>query len=193
MLPIFSAPISDSPFPFALKENALKADIANSLLNWLETSAPWKLKIASFYQQFEFSFLDCELPKEVSHIFSQIELNKLRQNIESIFNTKLSSKIDITAHKLVEGHTIKIHNDYIIGQESHRVLIQLNRGWNEEMGGYLMLFSNESPESLVHAFLPIHGSAFAFEISHNSLHAVSSIIDGERYTLVLSFFKDSHE
>ena len=54
-------------------------------------------------------------------------------------------------------------------------------------GGLLMLFRSEAPESVHSALLPTHGSGFAFEISANSFHAVSSIRTGERYTLVYTF------
>lgn len=113
----------------------------------------------------------------------------LRRNVEQLFGVSLSSKVDISAHKLVGAQVIKIHNDYIPGQETHRVLIQLNRGWEEANGGILMIFSNRNPESLASAFLPLNNSAFAFEISPKSYHAVSTIKYGERYTIVFSFFK----
>ena len=50
-----------------------------------------------------------------------------------------------------------------------------------------MLFGSDAPESLHSVLLPTHGGSFAFEISANSFHAVSSIKIGERYTLVYTF------
>ena len=83
--------------------------------------------------------------------------------------------------------TIRIHNDYLDGEETHRLLIQLNAGWDRKQGGLLMLFGDKRPESLARTIVPTHGSGFAFEISQASFHAVSSITDGERFTLVYTF------
>lgn len=193
MLPDFLSQPRPSPFPHALKNSALLESDSNALLSWLENGAPWKLKVAEFYQQYEFSLNGLQLPETIEKIFSKSAINDLRENIQKIFNVKLSERVDIAAHKLIESHVIKIHNDFIPGQESHRVLIQLNRGWTEENGGILMLFSDRHPESLTNAFLPLHNTAFAFEISSKSFHAVSSINFGERFTIVISFFKEENE
>lgn len=188
-LPKFSDTPRLRPFPHALQEQAISETDSQVILNWFETSAPWRLKVAEFYQQYEFSFHDMQLPEQIAKIFSKAAVSMLRNNIESSFEVELSDKVDITAHKLIGSQVIKIHNDFIPGQESHRALIQLNRGWAEENGGILMLFANNNPESLHSAFLPLHNTAFAFEISPSSFHAVSTINSGERFTVVFSFYK----
>ena len=50
-----------------------------------------------------------------------------------------------------------------------------------------MLFADERPESVREVIVPMHASGFAFEISPRSHHAVSSIRDGERLTIVYMF------
>src|SRR3954465_12073601 len=80
-----------------------------------------------------------------------------------------------------------IHNDYIGGEETHRLLVQLNRGWDVQDGGVLLLFGSVRPGDICRAVKPSHRSGFAFEISPNSFHAVSRMVNGERYTLVYSF------
>jgi Rps23 Pro-64 3,4-dihydroxylase Tpa1-like proline 4-hydroxylase len=192
MLPNFSQNLRHEPFPHALKLNALSEENNAALLNWLENDAPWTLKIAEFYQQYEFSFHDLALPPPLDVLFAPDSVAMLKQSVEQIFGVSLSQKVDIAAHKLVGAQVIRIHNDYIPGQETHRVLIQLNRGWEETNGGILMIFSDRNPESLASAFLPLNNSAFAFAISPKSFHAVSTIKSGERYTVVFSFFKDDN-
>lgn len=193
MLPKFNSPVCEEPFLHAIAENSISDTSAELILNWFETNAPWKLKVASFYQQYEFDILNTPLPVRIANIFSNKSLLSLKKNIENTFKTSLSHKISVVAHKLTKGQVIKIHNDFRPGKESHRVLMQFNRGWDVENGGILMLFSSESSESVTNAFLPIHKSAFAFEISEKSLHAVSSIVKGERYTVVLSFYQAGYE
>ncbi|MNR42533.1 hypothetical protein D3C85_1610590 [compost metagenome] len=52
-----------------------------------------------------------------------------------------------------------------------------------------MIFSDSTPGNVSSSILPLHNTAFAFEISPRSFHAVSTINSGERFTVVLSFFK----
>ena len=47
----------------------------------------------------------------------------------------LSERVDVTAHKLVAGQTIRIHNDYLPEGESHRLLLQLTEAGNPNTGG----------------------------------------------------------
>ncbi len=96
--------------------------------------------------------------------------------------------MDVTVHKLVKSQRIRIHNDYIPGQETHRLLIQLNRGWTDEQGGMLMLFGSPRPEDVRRIVSPIHGTSLGFAISSDSHHAVSAVYSGERHTLVYSFY-----
>ena len=94
---------------------------------------------------------------------------------------------EVTAHKLLPGQTIRVHNDHRPRGETHRLLVQLNRGWDDEQGGLLLLFGSAAADDVRRILRPTHRSATAFEISPKSFHAVSTIRRGERYTLVYSF------
>jgi Rps23 Pro-64 3,4-dihydroxylase Tpa1-like proline 4-hydroxylase len=91
------------------------------------------------------------------------------------------------AHKLVNGQKIAIHNDFNNGDETHRLVIHINPHWKEENGGFLMLFSSSNAEDLSKIINPINNTAFGFEISSSSHHAVSKIYDYIRYTIVYTF------
>ena len=97
------------------------------------------------------------------------------------------------AHKLLAKQTIRIHNDFLDGDERYRLLVQLNRGWTDAQGGMLMLFASGCSTDVRRVLRPVHGSMFAFEISPASYHAVSTVHSGERYTLVYSFKDVCHE
>ena len=161
------------------------------LLDWFETDAPWKLTTAGFYEQYEFSLLDVALPKVVRFLASSESLTLLQRQMSECFGQPLSERVEVTAHKLVAGQTIRIHNDYIAGGETHRLLMQFNRGWEPAHGGYLMFFSGPEPESVSEVVEPISGSVQGFAISPRSYHAVSTVHQGERYTLVYSFYPQS--
>ena len=157
-------------------------------LNWLEEQAPWTPTTTDFYEQYEFSLQHVIGPPFLQHLTSSDTLASLRHQLFRLFDQPLSESVDITAHKLICGQTIRIHNDFIPGGESHRLLLQLNRGWKPENGGYLMLFSGPEPESLTKVIEPVSGSIQAFSISPYSYHAVSTVHSGERFTIVYSFY-----
>jgi Rps23 Pro-64 3,4-dihydroxylase Tpa1-like proline 4-hydroxylase len=161
---------------------------SSRILSWLETSAPWHLTVQDFYEQYEFSLLDVQLPSHLSFLASAETLGSLRSSVETLLGAELGDRIDATVHKLVPGQRIRVHNDFIPGQETHRILIQLNRGWEEESGGILMLFTGENPKTLTRLIVPKNCSAFGFAISPRSYHAVSTVHSGERFTLVYSFY-----
>ena len=160
-------------------------------IEWLETQAPWEPTITDFYEQYEFSLLHAGAAPAVRRLTSPSTLRHLRQLVSGHFGQALSGRVDVTAHKLVAGQTIRIHNDYISGGESHRLLLQLNRGWESAHGGYLMFFSGPEPETVCKVIEPGNGSVQAFAISPRSWHAVSTVHGGERFTIVYSFHPGS--
>ncbi len=183
-----TGPLESNPFEHLLIPHVLGEAGSEAVLVWFETSAPWRLKVASFYEQYEFSLLDCELPPAIDALLGRHIVQGVRSKVEAVFETRLDERCDVTAHKLVRGQRIRIHNDYIPGQETHRVLVQLNRGWADENGGILMLFASDDAADLVKAFRPQHDTGFAFAIGPGSHHAVTPIASGDRYTLVFSFY-----
>lgn len=189
MIPIFKDAVKAvEPFPHVRVAEILRNEDADRVLCWLRDEAPWKLVLADFYEQHEFSLLDFSLPSETERLLERDFIKTIGTELERFFEVgEELDLVDVTAHKLTAGQTIRIHNDFLGAEETHRLLIQLNAGWDVSQGGLLMLFGSDAPESVQSILLPTHGSGFAFEISANSFHAVSSIKTGERYTLVYTF------
>lgn len=177
------------PFPYFVATKSLTDDASKLLLNWLEKDAPWGLVETDFYEQYEFNFHEVELPDELKSIREGHAISQLRNFVEATFKVRLTDKFDLTAHKLLPGQKIRVHNDFIPGGETHRVLIQLNRGWHDSNGGLLMFFNSHETSDIHRAFRPLHNSCIAFAISARSLHAVSTIRESERFTLVYSFYE----
>ena len=189
---ILASPVNQlqlKPFRYSVIPRALESGVGKALLDWFETDAPWSLRIAEFYEQHEFTVSSEVLPAHLRELFSSAALDSLREYVAKLFDVQLAERIDITAHRLSKGQRIRVHNDYLPGHESHRLLIQLNRGWSDENGGALMLFSGGDSTDVHQILRPVHNSGILFEISRDSLHAVTPIRDGERFTLVMSFFR----
>lgn len=191
MFPEFnSANHNSQPFAHSLGHCMLPAD-SEIWLSWLENDAPWKFTTTDFYEQYEFNLLHVSLGPLTAPLARPATLESIRRWMTRQFCQPLSERVDVTAHKLVQGQTIRIHNDYIPGAESHRLLLQLNRGWKPECGGYLMFFDGPEPETVNKVIKPGHGSVQAFAISPRSYHAVSTVHRGERFTVVYSFYSET--
>ncbi len=178
----------DEPFRHASATAIFPPDLNRAALAWLEDEAPWTLRVASFYEQWELHVEPAGLPEKLHMLCSPDTIEMMAETIiRPLCNNAPVALIEITAHKLLAGQTIRVHNDFLDGEENYRLLVQLNRGWIDEQGGLLMLFSSASANDVRRVLRPVHGSVFAFGISPASYHAVSTIHSGERYTLVYSF------
>lgn len=178
-----------TPFPHFRVAGLLSEECGLALLDWLDASAPWNLRIAEFYEQHEFSLLQCDLPAELTHLASAAFVAQIAHELSERLRCGSLELVEVAVHRLVQGQTIRIHNDFIGPTETHRLVVQINRGWSVENGGLLMIFKSDDPESVTDVLLPTHRSAFGFEISDRSHHAVSTINHGSRDSLVYTFRK----
>jgi Rps23 Pro-64 3,4-dihydroxylase Tpa1-like proline 4-hydroxylase len=182
--------VYSEPFSYAVSARAFDDGVSADILAWLESEAPWKLVETDFYEQFEFSFLDAEVPAELTFLQEETFIDSLATEVRKLFGVGLSGRVDATAHRLLPGQRIRIHNDFIPEAETHRLLIQLNRGWDDGDGGFLLFFNSPKPADVHKVLRPVHNSVVAFAISPASYHAVTTVHGGERYTLVYSFFAE---
>ena len=58
------------PFPHLLSLESLELEVSYRVLAWFELGAPWRLVETNFYEQFEFSLLDAQLPPELAFLQS---------------------------------------------------------------------------------------------------------------------------
>jgi Rps23 Pro-64 3,4-dihydroxylase Tpa1-like proline 4-hydroxylase len=178
------------PFVYAVSPRVFNSKLSSDILSWLETEAPWRLVETGFYEQYEFNFVDAEPPEHLAFLRNTVFLESLKSEVQKLLGINLGNRIDATAHKLVAGQRIRIHNDYIPGAETHRLLIQLNRGWEDKDGGLLIIFNSPDPADIHKILRPAHDSAVVFAISSKSHHAVTRIYGAERFTLVYSFYAE---
>lgn len=182
--------VAELPFRYATFEHCLPEPTAERILGWFETTAPWNHVTTDFYEQHEFSCWEStDLAAKL--LTSDRLLGSLRLELTGLFGRELRPETTVVAHRLLPGHRIGIHNDHLERGETHRFVIQLNRGLCDADGGLFMLFSSDNPSD-VHAILrPTSLSGFAFEISPTSYHAISQMHGNVRYSIVYSFFAAS--
>jgi len=193
LLHLTSLEVFAEPFPYFTAAEGFGENLSSAILGWLESEAPWRLVETDFYEQYELSLSGIQTSPHLTFLTGRPFLDDLRSKVERIFGACLGERIDCTVHKLVPGQRIRIHNDFIPGEETHRVLIQLNRGWHDDQGGVLMFFNSQDPSDVHRLFSPVHDSVVGFAISEHSNHAVSTIHGGDRFTLVFSFYGRSDD
>lgn len=176
-----------APFPHFCCSSVFETNTESQLYEWFEATEEWSLTEASFYTQYEFVLSKAEVPENLRCLINGNTIQTIQTTFKRIFDIKSLDPVSIVAHKLVDGHTIGIHNDYINGEETHRLVIHINPNWTTANGGFLMLFNSPKAEDVSKLIQPIHNSAFGFEISDNSFHAVSTIHNSSRYSIVYTF------
>ena len=178
-----------TPYSHFQTSSAFSDNIARKICNWLSDDAPWSLVETDFYEQYECSLLNVMLPYELRFLSRPTSLRFVKQKMEKIFNVTLAETVGMTAHKLTNGQSIRLHNDYIGREETHRLVIHLNAEWKDKNGGLFIICSSPEPEDIYGIIRPLYNSAVGFAISEQSHHAVSKVHGPDRYSLVYSFRK----
>ena len=70
------------PFPHLRVAEILCRDDADHVLAWLREEAPWKLTIAEFYEQYEFSLLHSSLAPRVRRLIETDFIEAVRVGLE---------------------------------------------------------------------------------------------------------------
>jgi hypothetical protein len=192
-------PVTDSrrtewfsePFPHFFCPEFLDATTADALLAWLD-ARPWRPVGLEGYDGYCDAPLNAwNLPEALSGMVAPGFLIQLRQLMAQFFAIDSSGPVRATAHRILAGGGLSPHTDVSHIRFTHRLLVQLNRGWSPECGGLLCLHGgnpNANQESLRKSVPPIHRSGFAFEISERSFHSVTPVLHGQRYTLSYTFY-----
>lgn len=175
------------PYPHCHTIKALETDAALNILQWMEADAPWTLVETDFYEQYEFNLRKVDIPDHLNFLISESFITAVLRQMANTFNTALTQEVEVVAHKLIPGQSIRIHNDFLEGEETHRLVIQLNAGWTNDNGGLFIVFSSPDAEDIYRVITPQHNSAVGFAIQKNSHHAVSTIYSDIRYSLIFSF------
>ena len=180
-----------SPFPYVQFKQFFTHSYASSLLEWFEDCIKWELKTTDFYQQYECNFKQHPVPQDIHFFQEEPFLNILRKEMGNMFHATFLPKIDITAHKMVKGHQIEIHNDFLPDEKCCRLVIYFNKRWQPNYGGELILFNSYQAHDVHKMIPPYHNTGIAFQINSLSLHEVKPLLKGPRYSLVYTFYEPS--
>jgi Rps23 Pro-64 3,4-dihydroxylase Tpa1-like proline 4-hydroxylase len=191
-----SAVVETSPFRHFAIENFIDEDLASSLLRWFEQEADWNAKsIAGLGTLSSVDLHTSELGLRLDFLTGDPFLSHVRRNMSELFATELEGFVDLTANRMTRGQEIGLHNDVSTlppaFRFTHRLVLYLNHNYSEEYGGALRLantLSKSQSAPVQKRILPVHRSAFGFEISESSYHAIEPVRTGTRYNLSFTFY-----
>jgi Rps23 Pro-64 3,4-dihydroxylase Tpa1-like proline 4-hydroxylase len=187
-----SVQLQHAPFAHFSVPNFCEDAFAARLLQWFESEAEWKhRKMTNFYVYSDINLRTADLPDDMTFLVADTFLDHLRQEVGKSFSAKLEGYVNVTAHRLAAGDRIRAHSDWAELRFTHRILVQVNRGWKRGNGGVLGLLDRDPKTGgrpRIKPIVPLHRSGFGFEVSEKSFHRVSRVAKGERYTLIFSFY-----
>jgi len=190
------AVVEASPFRHFTIENFIDEDLSSSLLRWFEQEADWNARsIAGLGTLSSVDLHTSNLGHQLDFLTGEPFLSHVRRHMSELFGTKLEGFVDLTANRMTQSQEIGLHNDVSTlppaFRFTHRLVIYLNHQYSEEHGGALRLANTLSKSQLAPSqkrILPVHRSAFGFEISESSYHAIEPVRKGTRYNLSFTFY-----
>ena len=178
------------PYPHIVSPQFYTERFAETLLTWLESEPTWRLKATPHYAQYEFGFSEFKHCTEIQGLWDGAVLARVRDGVGRAFGIAVSSRINISAHKSVPGQHAYIHTDKVPG-ETHRIVVQLNRGRADNSGGNLILLKGSKPADMDVVFKQTSNSAVGFGLGAKSYHAVGRVHTGTRFTVIYTFLSDT--
>ena len=178
------------PYPHVVSPRFYTERFAESLLCWLESGADWSLKETALFKQYQLGFTHFRHCTEIRGLWDGAVLGRLRDAVSRAFGVPISNRINISAHKLLPGQHASIHTDNEPG-ETHRLVVQLNRGRARDLGGNLTLLSGPTPTDIAVVFKQVSNSAVGFGLGPASHHAIGRVRTGTRFTVIYTFLSDA--
>lgn len=177
--------ISHAPFEHCLIIGLLSPGEEADILTAFESESRWKRREEHFYTHSSIDLSQIEPSPVYTPLCGRERISFLRVLIDKAFNTACSEEVRVWGHRLRPGEGIGIHNDNC--DSEIRLVLQLNRQWFPRFGGLSILLSRLDKHTLDKIYLPRSNTAIAFATTRTSYHAVSEVMEGERFSVVYVF------
>lgn len=184
-----SIDLHSTPFPHFVSSNFIDEQTAAAALAGLEQTREWILSPDDGFSHFLELSLKRTPVRALAPLMHPEFVDAVRAVCTEQFGLSFDEDVRLAVHRMDGGSRVRVHTDHGVEPFTHRVVLHLNRGWDAEHGGMLLLLEASRREELddVHRYyLPVHRLAIGFEISPRSYHAVSEVLQGSRYTICYS-------
>jgi hypothetical protein len=98
------ARVDATPFPHFSIMDFLSTEVADGLLDWFESEAPWSpFDVLGFGSYKELNLRSVPLPASLNVLRDDESMARIVAAMEGIFVRKVQPYVDIMAHKLMQG------------------------------------------------------------------------------------------
>lgn len=151
----------------------------------------WVEQVSHFYLQHACANLRHGQSEIIDELLDVRNIDMIQQWFEGLFGCAFrGAHLTVSAHRLTPGEGIGVHTDRPAnGTETHRLVVHLNRRFEDGYGGHLLLLGGRELEDLQAIVRPMHNSAVGFGLSERSWHAVNDISGGTRYSLIFGLWQ----
>ncbi|MEV4459850.1 2OG-Fe(II) oxygenase [Microbispora sp. NPDC049633] len=184
--------VRTDPFLHATVARVFADELAKALTRELLSLRQWNLHRGRFFEQYESDLLR---HRPTRGLLGPDLIDRLREWAADLLTVDLTDRVQVVAHRLVAGQGIGLHNDAPdADDETHRLVVHLGTGYQDDHGGHLVLFSEPSIEAVDRVLRPLPNTGMIFAASDDSFHAVTPVREGARYSVVFSFWqrRDDH-
>lgn len=180
--------ISHAPFEHCVMNEILSDAEEANILAAFEFETRWQRREEHFYTHSSIDLSQIKPSPVYTPLCGRERLSLLRMIIGKVFHTICSKEVRVWAHRLAPGDGIGIHNDNC--ESEIRLVLQINRRWDPNFGGLSVLLSKKEKHTLEKIYVPKSNSAIAFATTKSSYHAVTEVMEGERFSVVYVFTRD---
>lgn len=172
--------------------NFLDSDYAMKCAKDIEDLSTWKRHETDWFSQDDMHLDDNKieiLPQSLDNLAYVLLSEHFQKYIQAITGFHSLCQPSLVAHRMVAGDYVDVHNDFIPGGDIIRCILYFDPYvlLRKEPSGLFLALGSENVSDVIDIFQPIHNSLVIFEISPFSLHAVTKIEKGHRFSVILSY------
>ena len=135
-----------TPYAHIVSPRFYTETFAETLLGWLESRQDWHLKEGILFEHYELGFSRFTHCKEIEGLWDGAVLARLRDAVtRAYWNSRFEPDQYSRSQASFPGQFANIHTD-MIPEETHRLVVQLNRGRADDLGGTLCCSPDPGPQ-----------------------------------------------
>ena len=124
--------------------------------------------------------------KLIKEFYKLLSSNEFILLMEKLTEEKLSNKIDMQSHSMIQGNYLLFHDDVVEGRKIAYVAYLSDL--NPDDGGRLQLYDVKNPLKPIHQIIPKFNSFACFKVSDKSLHDVEEIKSNKQRLTIGGWF-----